>query len=349
MVKSKFVVVKTPTEPAPPVSVIESLSTGFETVAARASLMVLPLLLDLFLWLGPHLSISPLTHKFSTLLEEELVVSSTVTESRLTLTEVLQEAGEHLNVFSFVSTAPLGIPSLMAAKAPMQTPSGQPPVWTISGELQLITLFLGFTLIGLLLGSAYFAFIARWISRDEEQWDLQELFRRIWVYWARLVAFVLVISLLIAALSIPLLLLVGLAGLLSQTLANIVLSVGFAAGLWFFLYIGFAVHGIVLKDRGLMAAIWESVRLVQWNMPGVVGLFTLVLIISWGLGFVWNIPEADTWLLLAGIAGHAFVTTGLIAATFVFYEDRHRWWNELREYRRQLIAQEQARRSKQST
>ena len=84
-------------------------------------------------------------------------------------------------------------------------------------------------------------------------------------------------------------------------------------------------------------------------MPGVVGLFTLILIISWGLGFVWNIPEADTWLLLAGIAGHAFVTTGLIAATFVFYEDRHRWWNELREYRRQLIAQEQARRSKQST
>ncbi|MFQ5409224.1 MAG: hypothetical protein ACE5FI_12490, partial [Anaerolineales bacterium] len=151
---------KAPNEPAPPAGVIESLSAGFETVAAHAGLMLLPLLLDLFLWLGPHLSIYPLTVKFSNLIDEELPLSAAAAETRRALTESLEQAGEQLNVFAFVSTAPIGIPSLIAGKAPMDAPIGEPTVWAVTGELQLLTFALGFTLIGLLLGAVYFSFIA---------------------------------------------------------------------------------------------------------------------------------------------------------------------------------------------
>jgi hypothetical protein len=37
-------------------------------------------------------------------------------------------------------------------------------------------------------------------------------------------------------------------------------------------------------------------------------------------------------MLLVGIAGHSVITSGLVAATFVFYQDRFRYWQELREY-----------------
>ena len=45
--------------PTPPVGVIESFTVGFETVASRLVLLLLPLVLDLFLWVGPRLSYRP--------------------------------------------------------------------------------------------------------------------------------------------------------------------------------------------------------------------------------------------------------------------------------------------------
>ena len=36
------------------------VTTGFEVTARHLELILLPLLLDLFLWLGPRLSVSPL-------------------------------------------------------------------------------------------------------------------------------------------------------------------------------------------------------------------------------------------------------------------------------------------------
>ena len=42
--------------PTPPVGVIESISRGFEMVAGHLGLILLPILLDLFLWMGPRVS-----------------------------------------------------------------------------------------------------------------------------------------------------------------------------------------------------------------------------------------------------------------------------------------------------
>src|SRR5262245_29762331 len=44
------------TLPAPPVGIIESLTSGFETVASRLYLVLIPIAFDLLLWLGPRIS-----------------------------------------------------------------------------------------------------------------------------------------------------------------------------------------------------------------------------------------------------------------------------------------------------
>jgi hypothetical protein len=51
-----------------------------------------------------------------------------------------------------------------------------------------------------------------------------------------------------------------------------------------------------------------------------------------GLDYLWSLPAEDSWMLLVGIAGHAVVTSGLLASTFVYYQDRYRYWRELRSY-----------------
>ncbi len=44
-----------------PLGLIDTLSSGFKVVQRRPWLVLLPVLLDLWLWLGPHWSIEPLT------------------------------------------------------------------------------------------------------------------------------------------------------------------------------------------------------------------------------------------------------------------------------------------------
>ena len=62
------------------------------------------------------------------------------------------------------------------------------------------------------------------------------------------------------------------------------------------------------------------------------GLIAIILGLSAGLNFLWSLPDADSWMLLVGVAGHALVTSGLLAATFVYYQDRYRYWSQLRSY-----------------
>jgi hypothetical protein len=55
-------------------------------------------------------------------------------------------------------------------------------------------------------------------------------------------------------------------------------------------------------------------------------LFLLIfLIINQGLNFLWTTPSQGSWLMLVGIAGHAFVSTALLAASFIYYRDINAW------------------------
>jgi len=43
------------------------------------------------------------------------------------------------------------------------------------------------------------------------------------------------------------------------------------------------------------------------------------------LNYLWSVPPNNSWMLLIGIAGHAFITTALLAASFVYYRDMNIW------------------------
>jgi hypothetical protein len=76
--------------------------------------------------------------------------------------------------------------------------------------------------------------------------------------------------------------------------------------------------------------------MTNMTLPTTVLFVLSVFVLVQGLDILWRIPPTDSWLTLLGIAGHAFVTTGLLSASFVYYRDADRWARNLSQRARSL-------------
>ena len=328
MVKSGFVTAQTRKLPAPPLGIIASIASGFETVNARLELILLPLALDLLLWLGPHLSVKPIVDQLlsqMTLALGSAAFDAATMASFNAVHDMLAAYGERFNFFSRLSTMPLGLPSLMGGRGGLLAPGGTPVTWLVDNAPEYVLLFVSFSLLGLFLGALYFGGIAQQVRDARLSWRLS--LKQVWGDWARLTALTTVAFIVIALLSLPLILLAALLALIHPLLAGFAVS---TVALWLLVYLGFTLHGIVLQRRGLFAAMWDSLHLAHVSLSQTLTLYTAVIFIYVGLDWVWSLPADDSWLLLIGLLGHAVVSTALVAATFVFYRDRYRWWVEMR-------------------
>ncbi len=325
--------------PAPPVGVVDSLARGFEAVNSRLWLVLLPLTLDVFLWLGPRLSIERLLQRLSGLFPADLVSDPLFQRDLQEVLAQIVQAGGRFNLFSSLSTTPLGLPSLMAGRTPLANPFGLMLVVPVSSLAVYGLILLTLALTGLFLGALYFDLAAGPLR--ESRTSLGEWLRQVLRQWSRFLTLAVLALGAALILGIPLVLAIAFLGLLSPVLAQVIFVLAMTILLWALLYISFTPHGVVLGGQGVFSAAWDSIRMVQWNLPAAAGLFCVMVALSWGLNYVWNLPGDDSWYLLLGAAGHAYVGTGLLAASFVFYKDRRRWWQEARA---QLIARAHAER-----
>src|ERR1700690_1115448 len=90
--------------PVPPQGIIASLVTGFEAINARLELMLLPLALDLFLWLRPPLSIGPLVPQIEAAMNSLVAAAGNDANTQRNfqvLKTALEDYGATFNVFSF--------------------------------------------------------------------------------------------------------------------------------------------------------------------------------------------------------------------------------------------------------
>jgi hypothetical protein len=128
---------------------------------------------------------------------------------------------------------------------------------------------------------------------------------------------------LMLALCIPLLPMGLILSLVSQALSSLVLLVGLLIAMWVIIYFFFTPHGLILNGRPLRRALVESVRLVYTNVLPTMILLLAILIIGGGLDWLLLTADNGSWLTLVSLLTHAFVSTALIAATFIFYRDRY--------------------------
>jgi hypothetical protein len=140
----------------------------------------------------------------------------------------------------------------------------------------------------------------------------------------------------------PVLIVIALVMAASPLLAQGLLLILGLLSMWLVVPIFFSPHGIFLRRQNAFLSIYSSLRMARFTMP-TSSLFVLsVLLIAYGLNFLWNIPSSDSWMALVGIAGHAFVTTSLLAASFIYYRDMQAWLQTVFEKLKANIPTQQA-------
>lgn len=309
--------------PNPP-SLMASLLAGFDAVATHVVLILFPAALDLFLWLGPHLKIQKLVAS----LVSVLVSSAQNTPDTAQALKSIQERGDflaqHLNLFSSLRSFPVGIPSLMASRLPIQAPKGFLPITIdIGSPITSMGLLLSLSLLGLVLGALYFEAVANASVTQPKNW--LGILKR----WPRVSTQVLLLALvwvfLLFAVSIPAFIIISIFALISPLLAELGVLVFFAALIWLIFPLLMSPHGIFINQDNVIGSLKKSLRLTRMTLPTTGLLFLSIIILSQGLDVLWSTPPDNSWLALVGILGHSFVATSLLASTFVYYRNADQW------------------------
>ena len=156
--------------PAPP-SLIISLRAGFDAVTSHVGLIIIPIVMDLYLWLGPHLRLERLLKR---VLEQMFSLPGMDAPEMVEAMQYAQGVwvivAERLNIFSFLRSYPVGVPSLMASSQPIEIPLGTPSMWEVSSMGAVVGLIFLLTLIGLVIGTFFFMIVAQVSLFGEIHW-----------------------------------------------------------------------------------------------------------------------------------------------------------------------------------
>jgi len=312
--------------PVPP-NMIASLRTGFDAVANQIVVIIIPIIIDLILWLGPHLQVKTLVNGILKAMASSTELSSIQSGDLLTTSmDVIRTAAEHINLLSFLRTIPVGIPSLMAARLPLDIPNGTPYYFDINNLFVISAIGFGLLLVGIIIGCFYYILIVQVALQGRIEF---RLILRDW-YWASLQVISLTLALLILfiLISVPSSCAISAIALFGLPLGQFAIFFYIGIMLWLAFPLLFSAHGIFVNHNNALASVQRSMLLTKVTLP-TTSLFILsVLVISEGLEVLWRIPPETSWLTLIGVGGHAFITSALLAASFVYFRDADRWAQE---------------------
>ena len=65
------------------------------------------------------------------------------------------------------------------------------------------------------------------------------------------------------------------------------------------------------------------------TLPATSLFFVTVFLLTQALDLLWKVPPENSWLMFLSLAGHAFVATGLLSASFKYYRDVDGWIQSL--------------------
>jgi hypothetical protein len=298
-------------------SIIDTLTTGFNTVTKKPWLAVVPAVLDLFLWLGPKLSAAPVINQMvATFRQAMQAVASTGTQDANltnmfeTLVTELQTTVGHTNLFALLAWGQLGMPSIAGGR-PISPEVDR--VIELSSYGQMLGGELLVLAVGLLMACFFLGLLGQEVRTADP--DLAGVLHRLPMYWLRMtILFVPFGIMLIILLSVSFIL-----GVFAFFIWVIIL--------WAMFYLFFVPQAITLLDAKPLAALWSSFAVVRSSFWSTLGLVLLVNVISLGLGLVLRALLASPVGTVVAILVNAYVGTGLTAATFVFFRERITAWH----------------------
>jgi hypothetical protein len=301
----------------PPPGLITTMVKGFDSVASHVLVILPPILLDLFLWLGPQMRLKSFLQGFL----DQLPTLAKAFPSNIPDLAAVQQGWtlfmNRFNLFMLLRTFPVGVTSLLSLEMPVQTPVGAPASLDAGSFLGIAGWALILTLIGWSIGALYY----HWISGVA----LKPAPGTFWNSLKQTMFLSLIWLGLLILFGLPAFLLLSVIGLFSPLLGQIMYFAGALLLIWLAMPVFFSVHGIFTQQLDAFRSILGSLRMVRFTLPNT-GLFLLTFVlINTGLNFLWNTPSFDSWWTLVGITGHAFISTALLAASFIYYRDINAW------------------------
>ncbi|MEM7118625.1 MAG: hypothetical protein AAF614_39775 [Chloroflexota bacterium] len=316
-----------------------TLAAGFDLTTKHIWLLVFPVLLDLFYWLGPRLSFTNLFQNFIQLQQAQAADNPFLSDfSSQLLTDI-----PATNLYSMLSLPFIGVPTLMAG-LPESSPLA-PSVVEIQSWSSWLSFLVVLVVVGLLLTTLFFILVGRVagkrvaagvVSRGSETvvlpislsaaetWDTTEIVSRLRHAWPRLLVLLFAAFLFLMALYIP----ASIVGVVAMAfvgpfgLVAVLLIVPFVAT-WLVLYLFFVPHGLTQNGRSLRRAVVESAKLVHSQLHVTITFLLSIWIINALVDMVLVLADDGSWFALIGILGHAFISTAMILATFIFYQARY--------------------------
>lgn len=312
--------------PVPPPRLIGSIRAGFDTAATHIGLIAFPVIVDLILWFGPHFSLrSLLMPVIDNMAKIPGMNAPELSDMLHGMQDMWTSIAQTFNLAAALRTYPVGIPSLEASQLPQHTPFGIPSSISVSSLGAVLGLWVIFSLLGLAGGSLYFQAVSRSISGQTAPRSIHES------TWAVFQTILLTLGWICLALliSLPGTLIITVLALFSPTLAQIGTLLIVMVVIWLIVPLLFSPHGIYMFRQNALTSMLTSVRLVRYILPGTGLFFLTVIILSQGLDLLWQVPPDNSWMSLVAIGGHGFITTALLAASFVYYRDATTFVREL--------------------
>ena len=305
-------------------------------VASHVTAILLPLLLNLFLWLGPRLRINTL---FDSVKDNMILIWQTGGVSAADIQRLMDGYNRTvpmINLFWLLRTIPIGISSLLFPEAASQTPLGDSAILQVSAVSLFGWMFL-LTLIGWVGGGLYFRSVSWLITTDKDDRPISV---------SRAIIQTILISLfwgiLTLVIAVPIFLVLAVVLQFSPFVANLLVLFVSLASMWVIVPLFFWPHGVFVRKQNVITSIISSVQMARFTLPTSSMFVLAVFLLSFGLNFLWSIPPENSWMTIVGILGHSFVTTALLAGSFIYYRDMNIWLQSVIEKLRPNTATKQA-------
>ncbi|HYU17272.1 MAG TPA: hypothetical protein VEQ11_01095 [Chloroflexota bacterium] len=296
--------------------VVDTLSAGYGVINHRPWILFLPILLDLFFWFGPQISVAPLVGQVLTRPGIQRGLGPNGEQAFESIRQVVVASADDLNMLALLSPGWISVPSIMPLMG-----GGRGPFTFVDSWSTALPLALGTLLAGALLGCVFRSLIAQQV-RDEVV-NPTEVPRQAIRAWLRVLGLVLLLFAAGLLLGVPVLFVVAAATLVARELGSFGMALVMTVMLWMQLYLFFAPDAIFVSQVGPRQAIRRSVAVVRANFWAAVRIVVLITIILLGMGQVWlALASRAPWGPALGILGNAYIASGLAAASMLFYRER---------------------------
>jgi len=311
-----------PVKPVPP-RMIASLVEGFNSIAGKVYIILFPVGLDLLLWFGPFVRVKNLL--LPALKQAAEISAYAYGSESASIIEASNQMWALLldgfNALFGIRTLPVGIPSLMISKGAVSNPLGT----HIFFEIPTLEMALGLTLfvflVGIAAGSLFYSLVAGTVLGSDEPLKMGNLTRQ--SVQSLLLSMILFLT--VALLGIPVMCLISSLVMLLPSLGTLPVMIAGFLLVWVLVPLAFSPHGIFARQMNVGKSIVTSVRMVGGLMAPTGTFFILIILLSYGMDTLWSTPSPDSWMMFVGIIGHAFISTGLLAASFVYYRNGMEW------------------------